>query len=84
MNESLSAKTDLFIKKYCIYLKDWDRQACANSVDPDQMLHNAASTMGPHCLTFNPQFFLNTSTGSKMDINPGLGKTGKIVGLDRN
>ena len=30
--------------------KYWDRQAWANSVDPDQMLQNAASDQGLQCL----------------------------------
>ena len=28
---------------YCIYIKNSDRQACANIVDPDQTPHYAAS-----------------------------------------
>ena len=30
--------------------KHWDRRAWANSVDPDQMLQNAASVQGLYCL----------------------------------
>ena len=37
--------------------KDWDRQAFANSVDPDQMPQNAASDQGQHCLTYKQLYF---------------------------
>ena len=37
-----------------------------NSVDLDQMLQNAASDQGLHCLSLIRQCFLNTSTGSKL------------------
>ena len=37
--------------------KYWDRQACANSVDPDQMPQNAASDQGLHCLPLVQQYF---------------------------
>ena len=32
--------------------KYWDRQAFANRVDPDQMLHNVASDQDLHCLSY--------------------------------
>ena len=35
---------------YRIYSKYSDRQSGANSVDPDQTPHNAASDLGLHCL----------------------------------
>ena len=35
---------------YRIYPKYSDRQACANSVDPDQTPQNAASDQGLRCL----------------------------------
>ena len=38
-----------------------DRQACANSVDPD----DAASHQGLHCLPLIQQF-LDTTSGSKL------------------
>ena len=38
-----------------------------NSVDPDQMLQNAASDQGLHCLSLIQQIF-DPSTSSKMDI----------------
>ena len=44
----------------------WDRQAWANSADPDQMLQNA-SDQGLHCLPLTQQY-LDSSTGSKMDF----------------
>ena len=46
--------------KYC------DRQAYANSVDPDQTPQNRASDQGLHCLTSST--ILDTSTGSKIDF----------------
>ena len=36
-----------------------DRQACANSVDPDEMLQNAASHQVPLCLSPVQQFLDN-------------------------
>ena len=39
-----------FLTKLRIFPKYLDRQAWANSVDPDQMLQNAASDQGLHCL----------------------------------
>ena len=44
--------------------KYWDRQAWANSVDPDQMLQNAASDQGLHCLPLN---LLDASKDSKIN-----------------
>ena len=38
----------LWLKNYDIYPKYWDRQACANSVDQDQMQQNAASDLSQH------------------------------------
>ena len=35
----------------------WDRQAWANSIVPDQMLQNAASDQGLHCLPLLQQYF---------------------------
>ena len=35
---------------YHNYLMYWDRQACANSVDPDQTPQNAVSDQGLNCL----------------------------------
>ena len=33
-----------------IFTMCWDRQACANCVDPDQIPQNVASDQGLHCL----------------------------------
>ena len=38
-------------------LKYSDRLALGNSADPDQMLQNAASDQGLHCLVFTQQYF---------------------------
>ena len=35
----------------------WDRQACASSVEPDQMLQNAISVQGLSCLLHIQQYF---------------------------
>ena len=37
--------------------KYWDRQAFANSVDPDQLPQNVASDQGLHCLPYIKQYF---------------------------
>ena len=42
-----------------------DRQAFANSVDPDETSQNAASHQGLHCLSLIYQF-LDTTSGSKL------------------
>ena len=39
-----------------IYPKYWDRQAWANSVDPDQTPHFAASDLCLHCLPLRQQY----------------------------
>ena len=46
--------------------KYWDRQAEANSVDPN-MLQNMAFDQGLHCLLLDHQF-LDSSRGSQMDL----------------
>ena len=46
---------------YHIYYMYLDRQAWANSVDPDEMLQNAASHQGLHCLPFIQQCLDTTS-----------------------
>ena len=48
--------TILPFPSYGIYSKYSDRQVWANSVDPDQMLQNAASDQGLHCLPLIQQF----------------------------
>ena len=41
----------VWVRRLVPYLAKYsDRQAWANSVDPDQMLHYAASDQGLHCL----------------------------------
>ena len=52
-------------KTYSIYRIFSDRQAWANSVDPDEKLQNAASHQGLHCLPLI-QPFLDTASGSKL------------------
>ena len=42
-----------------------DRQAWANSIDPDEMPQNAASHVGLHCLPLIQQF-LDTPSGSEL------------------
>ena len=42
-----------------------DRQAWANSLDPDEMPQNAASHLGLHCLPLIQQF-LDTTSGSEL------------------
>ena len=39
------------------YLPEVFGQAWANSIDPDQMLHSAASDQGLYCLPLIQQFF---------------------------
>ena len=43
-------------KAYSIIHMYSDRQAWANSVDPDEMLQNAASHQGLHCLSHIQQY----------------------------
>ena len=44
-----------------------DRQAWANSVDPDEMPQNVVSHLGLHCLPLIQQF-LDTTLGSKSNM----------------
>ena len=44
-----------------------DRQDCANSWDPDQMLQNVASVQGLYCLPLM-LLYLDTLTSSEMDF----------------
>ena len=48
----LATELDLFAQIYHIYTKYWDRQAEANSAEPEQMLQNMASYQSLHCLPF--------------------------------
>ena len=63
MKVVLILNPDLF-PLYNIY-PYWDRQAWANSVDPDQMLQNAASDLDLHYLQFIQQIL--DIIGSKMN-----------------
>ena len=60
--DTSSGQTD-----YGIYPKYWDRQARANSVDPDQMPQNTVSDQGLSCLLLIQQF-LYISIDSKRDL----------------
>ena len=51
--------------EYHIYSMYLDRQAWANSVDPDEMPQNVASHQGLHCLPLIQQF-LDTVSRSKL------------------
>ena len=62
------------LKQYCNDPKYWDRQAWANSVDPDQMPQNAASYQGLHCLPL-AQHYLDKSRGSKIHFFQILGQS---------
>ena len=53
-------------EKYWSNPKYWDRWTFVNGVDPDQMLHSAASDQGLHCWPYIANN-LDTSTGSRMD-----------------
>ena len=50
---------------YSIYHMYSDRQAWANSIDPDETPQNAASHLGLHCLPLIQQF-LDTTSGSEL------------------
>ena len=52
---------------YLIYQNYWDRQAWANSVEPDQMLQHAASDQGLQCLPLI-QKISDTSINTEMDL----------------
>ena len=52
-------------QQYRIYHIYSDRQAWANGIDPDEMLQNAASHLGLHCLPLIQQF-LDTTSGSEL------------------
>ena len=65
MMEMYSMKQTDIILCYRIYRMYSDRQAWANSVDPNETPQNAASHLGQHCLPLIQQF-LDTSSGSKL------------------
>ena len=66
----------LSLQEYHINCMYWDRQAWANSVDPDEMLQNAASHQGLNCLPLIQQF-LDTTLGSKLYLFKFYNKYGK-------
>ena len=49
--------------------KYWDRKSWANSVDPDQVLQNAASDLGLHCLPLI-QYFLDPDSSKLARLAP--------------
>ena len=53
------------LDKYRIYHMYSDRQAWANSKDPDETPQNVASHLGLHCLPLIQQF-LDTTSGSEL------------------
>ena len=53
------------LRVYRIYHMYSDRQAWANSLDPEETPQNAASRLGLHCLPLIQQF-LDTTSGSKL------------------
>ena len=55
-----------------------DKQASANSVDPDEMLQNAASHQGLNCLSLI-QIFLDTTSGGKLYLYKFYNKYGKVL-----
>ena len=55
--------------------KYWEKQACTNSVDPDQTPQNATCH---HCLPPIRQF-LDISPGTQMDLLKFKGKSGKVL-----
>ena len=55
-------ETDIILC-YRIYHMYSDRQARANSIDPDETPQNTASHLGQHCLPLIQQF-VDTSSGS--------------------
>ena len=59
--------------RYHIYPKYSDRQTWANSVDPDQMLQNAASDLGLHCLDSSSNSYTK-STDSRNGLVQMLGQ----------
>ena len=54
---SFSHSTDFEESNYQNNRKYWDRQAFANSVDPEQMPQNVESDQGLHYLPYIQQYF---------------------------
>ena len=53
----MTYKNSYDLHKFCNNPKYWDRQAFANSVEPNQMQQNVASNQGLHCLPYKQQYF---------------------------
>ena len=62
IKHQITQKTTPHYRIYHIYS---DRQAWANSIDPDETPQNAASHLGLHCLPLIQQF-LDTTSGSEL------------------
>ena len=58
--------------------KYWDRQAFANSADPDQTPQITASNQGLHCLPYIQQYFKDIKS-SRMDYFKFQEKYGKWI-----
>ena len=58
-------KKNIYMKTVFTIIMYMDRQAWANSIDPDETLQNVASYQGLHCLPLIQQF-LDTTSGSKL------------------
>ena len=74
MATSLGTNAVVVMRGHCINLckqlyqhKNTDRQAIANSLDPNKTLQNRASDQGLHCLPII-QHFLHSSTGGQTDM----------------
>ena len=61
----LSNKRQIYFHYYSIYRMYSDRQAWANSVNPDVTQQNTASNLGLHCLPLIQQF-IDTTSVSKL------------------
>ena len=65
MHSPCTGKHLIDYNEYRIYRMYSDRQAWANSVDPDETPQNAASRQGLHCLLLI-QHFLDKTSGSEL------------------
>ena len=63
--QGFSFSFERLLTDYRIYHMYSDRQACANSIDPDETPQNVASHLGLHCLPLIQQF-LDTTSGSEL------------------
>ena len=60
-------KMSFSLDYYCYYPRFLDREACAYSVDPDQMSHNTLCNHGLHGSTLSQQC-LDKSVGTIMAL----------------